>query len=262
MRGLTAFELGYNTNDQQLVSVQLNSNLTKEYGVKGDCCFNHLQYFHCANGFPADVAHDFFEGVLLNIMTYLIVVFVEAGYFSLPFVNEQIENFPYARCDKKDKPQPFTLSALTTFKVKLTAAESWNFVRLFPLMFGIFVPKDSPYWLFLGNLLDYVEFVTALKFDKALTYYLDEKYEEVFTEFVSLFPDKTVTPKMHYGIHYGKQTRDFGPPRSRFTLRYESKNHSIKEPITRSKNRKNVCLTMAYRHQYRMYLHYRNEKFF
>ena len=33
---------------------------------------------------------------------------------------------------------------------------------------------------------------------------------------------------MHYGLHYGSQTRDAGPARTRFTLRFELKNHAIK----------------------------------
>ena len=40
---------------------------------------------------------------------------------------------------------------------------------------------------------------------------------------------------MHYVLHYGSETRNGGPARTRFTLRFEQKNDAIKEPINRSK---------------------------
>lgn len=171
-------------------------------------------------------------------------------------------NYFQPNYDKKDLPQPFTISSLSSFRVKLTAIESWNFVRLFPLMFGKKVPIANEHWEFLGLVLDFIKLVTCLKFTESLTYYIDEMYAQVLEDFVRLFPDIKVKPKMHYGVHYGGQTREYGPPRTRFTLRFESKNHAIKEPITRYKNRVNVCKTIAYRHQYRIYLRYIKQYFF
>ena len=203
-----------------------------------------------------------FEGVIVDVLTKIIVYCVQSGYFSLADVNEKIKSFPYSRSDKKDEPQPFTISSLTNFKIKLTAIESWNFLRLFPLMFGECIPRTDIYWKLLGDLLDCVELFTAIKYDEGLTYYMEEKYATFVEAFVNLFPDVNVKPKMHYGIHYGSQTRDAGPARTRFTLRFESKNHVIKQPIIHSKNRVNVCKTLANRHQFRMYLTYKNDDFF
>ena len=198
-----------------------------------------------------------FEGVIFEVLTKLIIHFVHAGYFSLSDINEKIKDFEYSRSELKDRPQPFTISSLTNFKVKLTAIESWNFLLLFPLMFGECVPVDNIYWKLLGHLVDCIELFTAIKYDIGLTYYMEEKYSSFLENYIQLFPEHKVKPKMHYGIHYGSQTRDFGPARTRFTLRFESKNHAIKQPLIHSKNRINVCKTLAYRHQFFMYLHYK-----
>ena len=156
------------TCNEYVKGIKVNHELISEYGIKSECCLNELNYFHSAEGFPADVAHDFFEGIIPYFLTNLIVKFVQAGYISLAAVNEQITNFSYAKSDKKDTPKPFTISSLTTFNIKLTAAECCNFVRLFPFMFGLFVPTTDFYWVFLGDLLDCVELFTAIKYDEAL----------------------------------------------------------------------------------------------
>ena len=79
-------------------------------------------------------------------------------------------------------------------------------------MFGLFVPSTDLYWVFLENLLNCVELSTAIKYEEALTYYM-----ELLPDFVTFFPDIQVKPKIHYGLHYGSETRNAGPARTRFT---------------------------------------------
>ena len=167
---------------RHLKGIAVNRALVKEYGVKDDCPLNELQNFHCTSGFPSDVAHDLFEGVCFNIMSAVIIHFVEKGVFTLEELNDKIEHFSYKRCDRRDKPQPFTIpAALNAFKVKLTAIESWNFCRLFPLMFGCMVDEDDDFWELLLNLLDYLDEVMTMRFDLGSTYYLDELFDELMS---------------------------------------------------------------------------------
>ena len=119
--------------EKHLESAQQNPGMIKEYGIKQDCVLNNLKYFHCANGFPFDSAHDFLEGVIPHILTEVIKKLVTFNFFSLREINEKINHFHYCRCDKSDLPQPMNISSLNNFKVKLDAAECWNFFRLFPL---------------------------------------------------------------------------------------------------------------------------------
>ena len=134
----------YNTHNEHIRAIGINNDLIREYGIKGECCLNQLRYFHCVNSFPADVAL-MFEGVIVDVLTKIIVYCVQSGYFSFADVNEKTKSFPYSCSDKKNVSEPFSISSLTNFKVKLTAIESWNFLRLFPLMFGDCIPRTNIY---------------------------------------------------------------------------------------------------------------------
>ena len=41
--------------------------------------------------------------------------------------------------DKKNKPQTIKVTSTANLKVKQTACEMWNLIRLFPIMVGTFI---------------------------------------------------------------------------------------------------------------------------
>ena len=41
------------------------NDLPSRYGVKHDCPLNKLSAFHSTSGFPPDLLHDLYEGILL-----------------------------------------------------------------------------------------------------------------------------------------------------------------------------------------------------
>ena len=94
-------QLRVHTYNEHIRAIGINNDLIREYGIKGECCLNQLRYLHCANSFPADVAHDMFEGVIVDVLINIIVYCVQSGYFSLADVNEKIKSFPYSGSDKK-----------------------------------------------------------------------------------------------------------------------------------------------------------------
>ena len=246
-----------------LEAVKINPELQKEYGVKNDCPLNTPEHFHCMTGMPFDAAHDFMEGVIPYILTAVVKKLVGALYFSLEDLNDFIEHFEYARLDKNDMPQPFTIpSGLNNFQIKLTAAECLTFVRLFPLMVGHLIPEDDRIWEIVIILLDYLELLMAFEFYPGTTQRMDNILELLLETIKKEMPEFVLKPKFHFALHYGYQTRLFGPPRTRYTLRYESKHLAIKKPLNVSKNRKNICLTLANRHQSQLLLRYKSETFF
>ena len=249
--------------DMQVAAVKINPALQKEYGVKDECPLNALSHFHCITGIPFDAAHDFMEGVLPYILSELVKTFVSASYFTLEDVNDVVDNFEYSRVDKNDIPQQFTISGtLSEFKVKLTAGECLVFARLFPLMFGSFVPEFDTHWDLLLLLLDYLQLLMAFEFYPGTTERMDDIFEMILVKIREVLPHFQLKPKFHFALHYGMQTRHYGPPRIRYTLRYESKHLALKQPLQLSKNRKNICLTLAHRNQAQLYQRYRRKNFF
>ena len=79
-------------------------------------------------------------------------------------------------------------------------------------------------------------------------------------QYTHLYPDSGLKPKAHYFTHYSNDTRKFGPLIK--TLRFESKHGYFKKSIANSKNRVNICYSMAVHHQMLMYLSYKEELYF
>ena len=38
-------------------------------GIKSNNCLNELSYFHAAEGLPLDLAHEFLEGIALDVIS-------------------------------------------------------------------------------------------------------------------------------------------------------------------------------------------------
>lgn len=64
-----------------------------------------------------------------------------------------------------------------------------------------------------------------------------------------MFPDKPLKPKHHYLSHYPDLTIRFGPLICLWTLRFESKHTYFEQCARKLHNFKNLCSTLAERHQ-------------
>jgi len=65
----------------------------------------------------------------------------------------------------------------------------------------------------------------------------------------NLFPDHALIPKHHYLAHYGDLILKFGPLIRVWTLHFESKHSYCKSCARKLHNFKNLCKTLAERHQ-------------
>ena len=81
--------------------------------------------------------------------------------------------------------------------------------------------------------------------------YLQQLIEQFLEKLKSVFPSLKLTPKHHYMIHYGEQTKRHGPLRKIWCMRYESKHQVLKRTIANSRNRKNLCKSILRRYQVR-----------
>ena len=82
------------------------------------------------------------------------------------------------------------------------------------------------------------------------TEWLSDMIEVFLQKFQDEFPDASLTPKMHYLVHYPELLREFGPLINCWTLRFEGKHCYFKDVAYRLKNKRNVCKTLATRHEY------------
>ena len=80
-------------------------NLDHGQGIKENSIFNQLSYYHvCAPGLPPCYAHDVFEGIIQHDMLLYVQYFVQYRWFSLSYLNYQIDHYVYSRQDMSSKP--------------------------------------------------------------------------------------------------------------------------------------------------------------
>ena len=137
-------------------------------------------------------------------------------------------------------------NVLRNFKVRQSASQMWCFVRHLP----VFVGTQVPMWECLLYLRDMLYYVCAVALGREHILSMSDVIEDFHESYRACFPDETVKPKFHYTLHYPRLTLLFGPLIHLQTLRFEGKHNYFKELVFRTKNGKNICKSLAERHQY------------
>ena len=197
------------------------------------------------------------EGFAQDYFCQVLVQFIKDRLLSLKQINELILMFEYADMDKQNPHQPIKEKALTKLKLKQTACEMWNFIRLFPLIFGEYTDPSNDHWKLCISFVKLVEMLCAHTFNEHSLKELDRMISKFLESYSDLYP---VKPKLHFITHYPCHIRRFGPLVT--TLRFESKHSYFKRSIVNSRNRVNVCLSMVKHHQMLMYMEYKKILYF
>jgi len=247
--------------DAQCASVTAFPELASTYGVKRTCCLNDLTYFHAADGLPSDVVHDLFEGgFVCVVLENFIEQCIRLGYFTLESLTRQISEFNYQSTDKANCPS--VISRVSgSVQVSQKAVQVWCLMRLMPLFVGDRIPVSDLVWEVLLRLADVVERSLAKTLSAAQAVFLGDLIEEFLNLFHNQFPDKPFKPKAHFILHYPAQILKFGPLVHLWTMRFEGKHSFFKEAAIRTKCYKNLCLSLAVRHQYHQALHHHSANF-
>ena len=218
-------------------------------GIKQKSVFNDLKSFHVCNpGLPPCLGHDIFEGVLsYDVALYLKYFIKKKKWLTYPLLNRRIKQFQYKGSDALTKP-----CAVNSEVSKLSgqAIQNWNLLRLLPVLIGDKVqnPEDCVWQLTL-QLKDIVDLICAQKISLSQVAYLDILIQEYLESRKCLFPETTLKPKHHFMRHYPALILKFGPLIRVWTMRFESKHSYFKRCARHLKNFKNICLTLAERHQ-------------
>ena len=226
------------------------------YGVRGESPLNSLQLFHVTRGLPPDVAHDLLEGIVPYEMATCLSDLIQKKYFTLAELNEKVRNFPYKHHDSVNRPQEigqrFGQNSAT---IGGNCHENWTFLRLLPFMVGDKVHPTDASWLVLLELKDIVEYSFAHKITEGDLLVLESKIKDHKELLHDAFEDFHFKPKHHFVEHYPHLMRCFGPLVQCYTLRFEGKHSFFKKVIRHIMNFKNVCRSLAERHQlYQAYL--------
>jgi len=116
-------------------------------------------------------------------------------------------------------------------------------------MVGMKVPENNPVWQTLLMLHKITKIVLAPKVAVPHLALLDTVLQDHACLFTEIFPEAPFKPKQHYILHYPQLSLDFGPLRSAWCMHYEAKDYFFKMLVNCMRNFKNLCKTVATRHQ-------------
>ena len=230
---------------------QLNDpNDECRYGIKFDSAFNRLKYFHvCQPGLPPCLGHDLFEGVVSSDLALYIKHFVcVSNWFTYIQLNRTISKFKYLGSDSNNKHCVVNVNG---DKLGGHAVQNWCLLRLLPLLINdrIKHPLDDEVWQLCLKLREIVEIICAPKVTADQVAFLKVLIEIYLCARRDTFPEKTLKPKHNYLAHYPQLILQFGPHIRVWTLRFESKHTYFKQCARKLHNFKNLCSTLANRHQ-------------
>lgn len=216
---------------------------------------DRLNHFHFVSGYPPDILHDLFEGIVPRELALCFQIFTKKKYFNLTVLNDLIRDFPYKGSDKANSPQAIPQSYIVRKTVGGNAHENWALIRLLPLIVGSRVPEGDSAWQVLLTLKDIVELVVAPVHTVESIAYLDFKISEHRDRFLEVFPEQKLIPKHHFLEHYPALIDKYGPLVGVWTMRFEAKHSFFKQVVRHTNSFQNVLLTLATRHQMMMAYH-------
>jgi len=250
------------TKQEHSIHVQTaleNPTLTHCFGVKRQCVLtDSLKYFHVLSGYPPDLLHDLFEGIVPLELALCLNVLIKKKLFTLFELNGLIGQFPYKWIDKTNRPQSIPLNLSTRRSIGGNAHENWCLLRMLPFIIGSKVPKSEPTWHLLMDLKDIAELVVSPVHTDDTISYLDTKISEHRQRYVQVFPEETLRPKHHFLEHYPELIKAFGPLVAVWTMRFEAKHSFFKRVVRQTNSFRNILLSLAVKHQHMLAYHLYN----
>ncbi|XP_042143405.1 uncharacterized protein LOC121833817 [Ixodes scapularis] len=221
----------------------------KIYGITGPSPLASLEGFDIMNQLPPDAMHDVLEGGIAVVVKAVLKGLVDSKVIKKDDLN-RIAQFSYGQHDKKSKPvfDPDKFLA-PSGNLKGTASQKLCLFRLLPQILGDLIPQNDSNWNVYTAYRHIVDIILSDTMPRDCAAYLEVKVSEFLRLFTEQYPDKSVTPKLHYLLHYPKYILEFGPPRRYWGMRFEAKHSYFKGLASKVKNHKNICKTLCQRHQ-------------
>lgn len=195
--------------------------------------------------------HDIFEGICHYNLCHIINYYTEeVKIFSLETLNYRKKHFNYGPIEIGNISPPIKPIHITNFHLKMSVREMMKFVYYFSLMIGDLIPEDDNVWLFFLNFLEIIEILLTCQISYATIFHLQQLIEKHNYDYSTLFKD-TLKPKHHLLVHYPNIIKYSGPPKHFWCFRYEAKHKEMKLYAHAITSRKNICLSLAKKYQYK-----------
>ncbi|XP_042150719.1 uncharacterized protein LOC120841378 [Ixodes scapularis] len=219
------------------------------YGISNVSPLQSLNDFEVTDQLPPDAMHDILEGGVGCVLRQVPGGLIQDRVLRKQDL-ERVTAFGYGFHDKKSAPVAVRDTFLTgKASLRGTASQKCCLFRLLPQLYGNSIPEGNPHWKVYLAYRHVVDIILAERIPKDCIPYLLVKVQEFLELYTRQYPNAAVTPKLHYLLHYPKYILKFGPPRRFWGMRFEAKHSYFKSIASKVKNFRNICLTLATRHQ-------------
>lgn len=216
-------------------------------GIKRECELNRLKYFHIIKNVAADIMHDLNEGAIPYAMKLLFEWCIEHKIISENILKKKMQFFDYGLLNRSNVP-----SALDIKKNNLGQNASQNMCLFQNIGFILHEHINSigKKWECITSLQTVVRIVYSTKItDEDLE--MLQIYITRHLQCLRLHFNVNLLPKHHFMTHYVRIIRSMGSLLQLNSIRFEAK-HQILKRFSKSKNFKNINVTIARKHQQNM----------
>lgn len=230
--------------DRTNYATDLCLNNTSLTGIKKECIWNRVVGFHATENYSVDIMHDLLEGVCKSetglLLKYLIAT---KQHFTLENLNDGLKyfRFPVIR-------NLINCIELKNNNIRMTASEMLSFILYSALIFGDLVPEGDKHWKLYILLRKILCICLSTKIAQKNIIELENTISRHHMLFAKLH-GRTLKPKHHHMLHFPRIMREIGPLQNIWSMRYEAKHQQCKQIAAMTRNRVNICRTLALKNQ-------------
>lgn len=191
-----------------------------ETGVREYSTLNAIPYFHVTESSAEDITHTVEEGIVkYNIAEALYFLIFIDNRFTLNELINRMKTFSYGEEEKVNKAHRILKDHLVKGKLKMTAAETSNFIQNITFIIGDLVPEENIVWPLILQTVKFFDFCYLPCYEQDDIREWREIIFEMHDSYIEIFGDH-LKPHHHFATHFPADTEKFGPLRYVRTIRY------------------------------------------
>jgi hypothetical protein len=230
-------------------------NVNMHLGFKNYCILNELKYYHTAENRSQDFMHDLYEGCVPFLLKKVFSYFAENNIITIDNIKKLIRDFDYGFTERRKNGIPSVIKITkNSNKINQSASQARCLMIHTPFIFQQFYsiiennPETKKVWECIETMLKIMQIVNSTSIEEEDLIDLENAITKHLKGVKSVF-NVNLLPKHHFLCHYPNTIRAMGPLRHMWMIRGEAKHKEFTNAARNASNFRNICKTLADRHQ-------------
>jgi hypothetical protein len=222
---------------------------SKQFGLNKKSVLCGISEFDVTQNLVQDPMHCILEGCLpYALALFLKRIIGDLNIVTLAQINAKIADFPYSYLDK-NTAETIDGKHIKNLHIKQKASVMLHLAYILPFILSNIegVNVDDPFYRNIIGLIKITCTIFSPYADVTTAGELDQLMVSFLKNFVELYPEAGLKPKMHYMLHFPRQMLLFGPLRQLTCMRFEAKHGFFKNH--KWNNFVNLPFSLAEKHQ-------------